>query len=112
MSAQSQSYAWVYRSAADSDCPVVLFDYQPGRGQQHPQAFLAGWHGTLMSDGYSAWRTIEGTTHLGCAAHARRKFDEANRAQKKKGGLAMQALAFFSALYQVGALARGELPDG
>jgi transposase len=67
-SAQSQSYAWGYRSAADSDCPVVLFDYQPGRGQRHPQAFLACWHGTLMSDGYSAWRTIEGVTHLGCAA--------------------------------------------
>jgi transposase len=111
-SAQSQSYAWVYRSAADSDCPVVLFDYQPGRGQQHPQAFLSGWHGTLMSDGYSAWRTIEGATHLGCAAHARRKFDEANRAQKKKGGLALQALAFFGALYEVEALARGELPAG
>lgn len=111
-SAQSRSYAWVYRSAADSTCPVVLFDYQPGRGQQHPQAFLSGWHGTLMSDGYSAWRTIEGVTHLGCAAHARRKFDEANRAQKKKGGLALQALAFFGALYEVEALARGELPEG
>lgn len=36
-SAQCQSYALVYRSAADSACPVVLFDYQPRRGQQHPQ---------------------------------------------------------------------------
>jgi transposase len=111
-SAQSQSYAWVYRSAADSACPVVLFSYQPGRGQKHPHAFLSGWHGTLMSNGHSAWRTIEVATHLSCAAHARRKFDEANRAQKKKEGLALQALAFFSALYQIKALARGELPDG
>lgn len=69
-SAQSKSYVWVYRSAEASPEPVVLFDYQPGRGQKHPQAFLAGWHGTLMSDGYSAWRTLEGVTHLGCLAHA------------------------------------------
>lgn len=84
-SAQSQSYAWVYRSAADSDCPVVLFDYQPGRGQQHPQNFLSGWQSMLMSDGYGAWRTIEGATYLDCAVHAQSKFDEANRAQKKRG---------------------------
>jgi len=112
-SAQSKSYVWVYRSAQDSPEPVVLFDYQPGRGQKHPQAFLAGWRGTLMSDGYSAWRTLEGVTHLGCLAHARRQFDEADKAQKnKKAGLAQQALAFIGALYRVEALARGALPDG
>lgn len=111
-SAQSKSYVWVYRSAADSQEPVALFDYQPGRGQLHPQAFLAGYRGMVMSDGYSAWRTLDGVTHFGCAAHARRKFDEANRAQKKKGGLALQALAFFQALYQIETLARGDLPDG
>ena len=55
--AQSQSYMWVYRSAEHSAHPVVLFEYQPGRGQQHPQAFLQGYAGTLMTDGYSAWRT-------------------------------------------------------
>jgi transposase len=76
-SAQCQSYAWVDRSAADSDCPVILFDYEPGCGEKHPQAFLSDWHGTLMSDDYSAWHMIEGATHLGCAANARRKVDEA-----------------------------------
>ena len=32
--AQSKSYMWVYRSAEDCADPVVLFDYQPGRGQE------------------------------------------------------------------------------
>ncbi|WP_156529238.1 IS66 family transposase, partial [Caballeronia udeis] len=41
--AQSTSYMWVYRSAEDCCEPVVLFDYQPGRAQQYPQAFLAGY---------------------------------------------------------------------
>lgn len=34
-SAQSKSYMWVYRSAEASAEPVVLFEYQPGRGQQY-----------------------------------------------------------------------------
>lgn len=57
-SAQSKSYMWTYRSAQDCDQPVVLFEYQPGREQAHPQLFLAGYEGMLMTDGYSAWRTV------------------------------------------------------
>jgi len=110
--AQSKSYMWVYRSAEESAEPVVLFEYQPGRGQQYPQAFLKGYVGTLMTDGYSAWRTLEGVTHLGCMAHARRAFDEAYKAHKKPDGRARKALEYFKALYQVETLARGQLPEG
>ncbi|MEY9138748.1 transposase [Bradyrhizobium diazoefficiens] len=39
--AQAKSFMWAYRSGQDCAQPVVLFDYQPGRGQEHPQAFLA-----------------------------------------------------------------------
>jgi hypothetical protein len=77
---------WAYRSAQDCEQPVVLFEYQPGRAQEHLQLFLAGYAGMLMTDGYSAWRTVKGVTHYGCAAHARRKFDEAFRAQKSPTG--------------------------
>jgi transposase len=110
---QSKSYMWTYRSAADSEQPVVLFDYQPGRGQQYPQVFLSGYDGMLMTDGYSAWRTLEGVTHFGCMAHSRRLFVDAHKGQKKKaGGRALQALEYFKAMYQVETLARAELPDG
>ncbi len=110
--AQSKSYMWVYRSAEACAEPVVLFEYQPGRGQQYPQAFLKGYAGTLMTDGYSAWRTLEGVTHLGCLAHARRAFDEAYKVLKKPDGRARKALEYFKALYQVETLARGKLPEG
>ncbi|PRE10913.1 IS66 family transposase [Burkholderia multivorans] len=110
--AQSKSYMWVYRSAEACVEPVVLFEYQPGRGQQYPQAFLKGYAGTLMSDGYSAWRTLDGVTQLGCMAHARRAFDEAYKAHKKPDGRARQALEYFKSLYQVETLARGTLPEG
>ncbi|SAL07279.1 transposase IS66 [Caballeronia calidae] len=50
---QSKSYMWCYRSAEECEQPVVLCDYQPGRGQQYPQAFLAVYKGTLLTDGLS-----------------------------------------------------------
>ena len=84
--AQSKSYMWVYRSAEECACPVVLFDYQPGRGQEHPQAVLAGYDGMLMTDGYAAWRTLDGPTHFGCLAHARRMFVDAMKGQNKPAG--------------------------
>ncbi|MGB0468939.1 MAG: IS66 family transposase, partial [Pontibacterium sp.] len=40
--AQSKSCMWLYRSGADSPQPLVLFDYQPGRGQAYPKVFLDG----------------------------------------------------------------------
>jgi len=110
--AQTKSYVWGYRSAAGSQEPIVLFEYQPGRGQQYPQTFLAGYSGLLMSDGYDAWRTLVGATHLGCMAHARRKFTEAIKARKKPGGPSVEALKFFEALYEVERLAGQTLPSG
>jgi transposase len=110
--AQAKSFMWAYRSGQDCAQPVVLFDYQPGRGQEYPQAFLDGYSGLLMSDGYDAWRTLTGATHLGCMAHARRKFTDALKARKTPGGPPLQALKFFEALYEVERVARQTPPDG
>ena len=89
----------------------MLFDYQPGRGQKYPQAFLGDYRGILMSDGYSAWRTLDGATHLGCMAHSRRRFVNALKTRNKPGGPPEQALRFFEQLYRVERLARDEIPD-
>lgn len=43
--AQSNSYMWLFRTSGDTDRPIVLFDYQPGRGACHPKAFLNGSRG-------------------------------------------------------------------
>lgn len=107
----STSYMWAYRSHQDSEQPIVLFDYQPGRGQVYPQAFLGDYRGIVMSDGYAAWRTLEGATHIGCMAHARRRFVEALKTRKKGGGPPEQALKFFEQLYRVEKQARIEKPD-
>jgi len=82
---------WAYRSGEDSDEPIVLLDYQPGRGQIHPQTLLGDYRGILMSDGCSAWRTLEGAIHLGCMAHSRRRFVNALKTRNKPGGPPEQA---------------------
>ena len=110
--AQSQSYMWVFRTALGSACPVVLFEYQPGRGHEHPERFLDGYGGAIMTDGYAAWRMLKGVTHLGCMAHMRRRFDEALKAQKTPSGRAKEALRFIAKLYHIEKLARGKPPDG
>ena len=109
--ATSTSFMWAYRSGEDSDEPIVLLDYQPGRGQIYPQAFLRDYRGLLMSDGYSAWRTLAGATHLGCMAHSRRRFVDALKARKKSGGPPEQALKFFEQLYRIERQAKEEKPD-
>lgn len=109
--ATSLSYMWAYRSAHDSEQPIVLFDYQPGRGQIYPQTFLGDYRGILMSDGYAAWRTLEDATHLGCMAHSRRRFVEAFKVKKKGGKASAQAIKFFEQLYRIEKQARDEIPD-
>ncbi len=109
--ATSTSYMWAYRSGEDCAEPIVLLDYQPGRGQIHPQAFLGDYRGIIMSDGYTAWRTLAGATHIGCMAHSRRRFVDALKTRKKGGGPPEQALRFFEQLYRVERQARNEKPD-
>ncbi|MDO5544406.1 MAG: IS66 family transposase [Eubacteriales bacterium] len=48
---QSDSFMWLYRTSGDTDKPIVLYEYQPGRGAAHPEAFLKGFHGYLYTDG-------------------------------------------------------------
>jgi transposase len=108
--AQSTSYMWVYRTAIGSERPVVLFEYQPGRGHAHPARFLNGYEGTVMTDGYAAWRMLAGIKHLGCLAHVRRRFDEALKAQKTPSGRAKEALDMIGRLYHIEAAVNKKPP--
>jgi transposase len=109
--AETQSYMWVYRSGEFHPQPVVLYDYQPGRGQAYPQAFLAGYRGYLLCDGYAAYGTLKAVTLSGCWAHARRKFSDALKAQPKKTGKATVALGYIQKLYAIERAAKGLPPD-
>lgn len=90
--ATTKSYMWLYRTGSDAEHPVVLYNYQPGRGREYPQNFLNGYKGYLQSDGYSVYHDINNNIiDVGCWAHLRRKFDEAKNALPKGKSPAMSA---------------------
>ena len=102
---QSDSYMWLYRTSGDTDKPIVLYEYQSGRGAKHPKEFLAGYKGYLHTDGYAGYHDLgEDITVVGCWAHARRKFDEAVKSLPKgktKGSSASQGLAYCNLLFEI-----------
>jgi transposase len=117
--ATSQSYLWVQLAPEPG---VVLYDYDASRSAEVPKRLLAGFEGFLQTDGYEGYGAIgqePGITHVGCWAHARRKFDEALKAQrssaKKKRSLkeskALQGLAFIQKLYKIERQIREKPPD-
>ena len=102
---QTESYMWLYRTSCDTDKPIVMYEYQPGRGAKHPKAFLTGYKGYLHTDGYAVYHGLpEGITVVGCHAHLRRKFDEALKSLPKgktKGSSAYQGLAYCDLLFAI-----------
>ena len=102
---QSNSYMWLYRTSGDTDKPIVLYEYQPGRGGKHPKEFLNGFRGYLHTDGYAGYHSLpEGITVVGCWAHLRRKFDEAVKSLPKgkaKCSSAAQGLAYCNLLFTI-----------
>ncbi len=103
--ATSKSYMWV-RRGGPPDKPVILFDYDPSRAGAVPFHLLADFKGTLQTDGYEGYRAVaarDDIVHVGCLAHARRKFDEAAKAQAKTGGggLAKQGLELIQKIYLI-----------
>lgn len=98
---KSTCYMWVYGCGVEASTgpKLVLFDYQDGRSGQHAKTFLAGYRGYLQVDGYAGYDQTEATL-VGCMAHARRKFVEAQQAQGKgKTGKADWAINHIQKLY-------------
>jgi hypothetical protein len=89
--AQQKSYLWVYRTGNDGKPPIILCDYQPGRGHEHPKRFLSDFKGFLHTDGWDAYHKLPNITFVGCWAHARRKYDEALKTLPTKNREGMNA---------------------
>ena len=114
--AQSKSYLWVQRGGPPEQ-PVILYDYDPGRGAGVPTRLLADFKGYLQTDGYDGYNAVVAAnqlTHVGCLAHARRKFSDAVKAQgkkKHKRSNALQGLALIQKLYRVEQRAKTFTPE-
>jgi transposase len=97
------AYAWVY--VGDEANPYTVFDLSPGRQQEYPEKFLAGYRGFLHADAYAGYNPLytAGATHVGCWMHVRRNFFEAKESDPPR---AHEALARIRLLYAVEAAAK------
>ena len=99
--AQSKSYLWLMATFGMQS--AVVYHYRDNRSQAVPLELLTNQTGAVMLDGYEWYQKACDTyqiKRLGCWAHARRKFVEAQKLQKKTGKVD-QALAFIQKLYAI-----------
>ena len=88
--AESLSYVWVQRGGPAAH-PLILYEYDPSRAAEVPKRLFEGFTGVLQTDGYEGYGAIgrePGVVHVGCWAHARRRFTEALKGagpSRKKG---------------------------
>lgn len=112
--AQNKSYMWVTRGGPPGK-KIVIFHYSPSRSGDVARKLIGDYHGYVQTDGYAAYNFLdsrEDIVHVGCWAHARRKFVEVvnlyNKSKKRKGGIgkADHALKTIRQLYKIEEKAR------
>jgi transposase/uncharacterized coiled-coil protein SlyX len=111
--ATSKSYLWALRGGTEPEHPLLYYEYAPTRSGEVAQRLLEGFEGFLHTDGYWGYDGFDGqpgVVHVGCFAHARRKFNEALRGQGKsqkkskpgaKKSLARQGFDQINKLYKI-----------
>lgn len=100
--ADQRSYLWLNATATGP--PIVLYHYAPSRSRAVVEDLLDGYRGTLVTDGYAAYDSVP-ARHAGCWAHARRKFNDALKAQT--GARTGKAQVGFNFIQKLFVLERG-----
>jgi transposase len=98
----TQSYMWVTTGGA-RDHRVALYQYSRTRNAAFIKDFLAEYRGYLQTDGYDGYTAIgekEGIVHVGCWAHARRRFVDALKISQGQSSAA-EMLALIRMLYDI-----------
>ena len=96
----SESRMWVF-SGGPPGVVIILYQYHRTRSGKVPLQYLSGYQGYLQTDdysGYDALAALPGITHVGCWAHARRKFSNAKKGTGKPGS-ADVAIGYIARLY-------------
>ena len=93
-----KTYLWQYFGFDGGAAPYTVFRFALSREQAEPRAYLEGFEGTLLTDGYSGYDKLPNVTHANCMAHARRKFDEAAATSPL---IAAQVIVLIGKLYKI-----------
>ena len=102
----SMCYMWVHRSGEFyKDRPVVVYEYQKGRGHEKPLNFYRDYKGILVTDSLEQYhlldRKLPDVTNANCWAHARRAFADAVKVADKKDPQAVKSSVAYRALQKI-----------
>lgn len=62
----TDSRMWIFCNGRMNDRSTIVFEYQPTRGGKHSAAFLKGFVGYLICDGYDTYTAVKGVRRCGC----------------------------------------------
>jgi transposase len=109
-----KGWMWVARGGPPGK-KVVWYAYHASRGGAYVKEFLEGYKGYLQTDGWdsydSALRGNPDIIHVGCFAHARRKFFEAFKASESSKS-ASEGIKHIRRLYELEDKLRSENHSG
>ena len=98
----SMSRMWVFCSGAYSKKKMALYKYHPTRSSAVVRDMIGEYSGYLQTDGYSAYNAADKARHIGCWAHARRKFAEClSKGIEDKDSKAAQVLEIIERLFGI-----------
>lgn len=107
-SATSKSWVIVQARGDPNRRAIVLYHYNPSRSSNVMNGLLTGFRGKLMTDGLAVYDSLCNATssidQVGCWAHARRRFVDAQKSSKpnsRKGTLASHAVIEIDKLYEI-----------
>ena len=106
---KTKSYMWIYRGG-DPERPALVYKYHPARSGSVVYDYLKGCEGYVQTDAYTGYDFIDHESniiHVGCWAHARRKFVDVVKASgkrksvKSRTGHAEKAIKYIRKLYKI-----------
>ena len=74
--AHTNSYMWTMASGDLEEIKGVVYQYNQSRSAETAQAFIDGFKGIIVTDGYASYNDIADVTHAECWSHCRRYFKE------------------------------------
>ncbi len=90
----------------------VVYRFTSSHEQKHPLAFLEEFSGHLQTDGHASYNGVYNSgrvEHIGCMAHIRRKFEEA---QNSRPARVEEILDLIGALYELERVAKENAVSG
>ena len=93
------TYFWTFLSGKNEEQGIILYHHNQRRNGQVAKEVLNDFKGYLHCDMWSAYRSLDEATLVGCWAHVRRKFFEATPKNADSNSLAKKGLGYCDQMF-------------